>query len=100
MTSAAFSFSQEVIGEMDTGGHGGTLIFSGATAAMRGSANQSLAREFQPKGIHVAHAIIDGQIETERVKSMMGGGANPGERLKPEDIASPPSAWTQELDLR
>lgn len=123
IVGAAFSFSQEVIREMDTGGHGGTLIFSGATAATRGSAkfaaiaspsfalralSQSLAREFQPKGIHVAHAIIDGIIETERVKGMMGSTGNPGERLKPEDIASayvylheqPPSAWTQELDLR
>jgi NAD(P)-dependent dehydrogenase (short-subunit alcohol dehydrogenase family) len=38
MAGAAFSFSQEVVREMDTGGHGGTLIFTGATAAMRGSA--------------------------------------------------------------
>lgn len=57
----------------------GTILFSGATASVRGSANfaglavpkfalralaQSMAREFGPKGIHVAHVIIDGQIDT------------------------------------
>ena len=56
--------------------HRGTLIYTGATASLRGGANflnlampkfalravaQSAAREFQPKGIHVAHVIIDGQ---------------------------------------
>jgi len=59
------------------------LIFTSATAGLRGSANcssfatgkfalralyQSLAREFGPKGIHVAHAIIDGVIDIERTK--------------------------------
>lgn len=80
--------------------HGGTLIFTGATMAIReldaggapvlmagGGASfsvsapsafakrglsQSLAREFGPKGIHVAHVVIDGLINTERVKGMMG----------------------------
>lgn len=60
-----------------------TLIFTGATASIRGSANfspfatgkfalralsQSLAREFGPKGVHVAHAIIDGVIDIPRTK--------------------------------
>lgn len=60
-----------------------TLIFTGATASIRGSANfstfatgkfalralsQSLAREFGPKGLHVAHAIIDGVIDIPRTK--------------------------------
>lgn len=60
-----------------------TLIFTGATASVRGSANfsafatgkfalralsQSLAREFGPKGVHVAHAIIDGVIDIPRTK--------------------------------
>ncbi len=104
------------------GGAGGTLLFTGATASLRGGAlfhnfavgkfglralSQSLARELQPKGIHVAHAIIDGQIAGER----------PGYRredrgadavLEPDAIAEayyqlhrqPRSAWTLELDLR
>lgn len=63
-----------------------TLIFTGATASIRGSANfspfatgkfalralsQSLAREFGPKGVHVAHAIIDGVIDIPRTKGFV-----------------------------
>lgn len=100
----------------------GTIIFTGATASLRGSAGflnlavpkfglravaQSMAREFGPKGIHVAHALIDGQIAGERP------GTRADERgadkvLAPAAIAEayyrlheqPRSAWTQELDLR
>ena len=59
---------------------------------------QSLARELAPQGIHVAHAVIDGQI-----------GEDPQDRtLAPDAIAEayyqmhcqPRSAWTHELDLR
>lgn len=64
--------------------HPPTLIFTGATASVKGSANfaafasgkfalralaQSLAREFGPQGIHVAHAIIDGVIDIPRTKA-------------------------------
>jgi NAD(P)-dependent dehydrogenase (short-subunit alcohol dehydrogenase family) len=104
----------------------GTLLFTGATASVRGrppfaafaaakaglrSLAQSFAREFGPQGIHVAHVVIDGGIDGERVRA-----ANPNrfaERgadglLAPGDIAEvywhlhaqPRSAWTQELDLR
>jgi NAD(P)-dependent dehydrogenase (short-subunit alcohol dehydrogenase family) len=92
---------------------GGTIIFTGATAAMRGGVNfaafamgkfglralaQSMARELGPKGIHVAHTIIDGGI----------GDSADASRLAPKDIAEAywhlhrqaKSAWTQELDLR
>jgi NAD(P)-dependent dehydrogenase (short-subunit alcohol dehydrogenase family) len=63
----------------------GTILFTGATASLRGSARfsclavgkfglralaQSLARELGPQGIHVAHIVIDGQIDTPRVRSM------------------------------
>jgi NAD(P)-dependent dehydrogenase (short-subunit alcohol dehydrogenase family) len=100
----------------------GTIIFTGATASLRGSAGfvnlampkfglravaQSMARELGPQGIHVAHAIIDGQIAGERP------GYRPEERgegavLAPAALAEayyqvhlqPRSAWTQELDLR
>jgi NAD(P)-dependent dehydrogenase (short-subunit alcohol dehydrogenase family) len=101
---------------------GGTLIFTGATASLRGSAAfhnlavgkfglralaQSIAREFHPQGIHVAHVVIDGQIEADR------RGYREEERgadavLDPEAIAEtyyqlyrqPRSAWTLETDLR
>ena len=102
--------------------HRGTVIFTGATASLRGGAlfqnlavpkfglralAQSMAREFQPQGVHVAHVIIDGQIESDRP------GRRVAERgvdavLSPDAIAETycqlhlqaPSAWTLELDLR
>ena len=102
--------------------HRGTIIFTGATAALRGGAGfqnmavakfglralaQSMAREFQARGIHVAHVVIDGQIESDRP------GRSVAERgidavLSPDAIAETyyqlhlqaPSAWTQEVDLR
>jgi NAD(P)-dependent dehydrogenase (short-subunit alcohol dehydrogenase family) len=65
----------------------GTILFTGATASIRGAANfaafaaakfalralsQSMARELGPKGIHVAHIIIDGPINTpQQVQSKM-----------------------------
>ncbi|KIM29496.1 hypothetical protein M408DRAFT_328748 [Serendipita vermifera MAFF 305830] len=120
---SAFRFSQLALKDLKK--EGGTLIFTGATAATRGSAkfaalatasfavralSQSLAREFQPQGVHVAHAIIDGIIDTERAQAITGSSvsAATGERLDPSEIAKAfvylheqaPSAWTHELDLR
>jgi NAD(P)-dependent dehydrogenase (short-subunit alcohol dehydrogenase family) len=105
------------------GRHRGTIIYTGATASLRGGANfvnlavgkfglralaQSMAREFQPQGIHVATVYIDGQIESD-----LRPGRSQAERgadavLSPDAIAEsywqlhlqPPSAWTLELDLR
>lgn len=83
----AFYFSQAVLplllDAVTASEHPPTLIFTSATAAMKGSAlcssfatgkfamralAQSLAREFGPKGVHVNHAIIDGVIDIERTK--------------------------------
>jgi NAD(P)-dependent dehydrogenase (short-subunit alcohol dehydrogenase family) len=100
----------------------GTLIYTGATASLRGGARfaalavgkfglralaQSLARELGPRGIHIAHVIIDGQINHPRLGAMV---ADRGEEtfLKPDAIAESywqlhvqdKSAWTHELDLR
>ena len=99
-----------------------TIIFTGATASLRGSARfhnlavgkfglralaQSMAREFGPQGIHVAHVIIDGQIRADREGySEAARGAD--SVLHPDAIAAsylmlhrqPRNAWTQELDLR
>lgn len=104
------------------GGPGGTILFTGATASLRGSAGfhnlavgkfglralaQSMARELQPKGIHVAHVVIDGRIRPTAVVEHTD--ANDGDALlAPDAIAEayfqlyrqPRSAWTQELDLR
>jgi NAD(P)-dependent dehydrogenase (short-subunit alcohol dehydrogenase family) len=100
----------------------GSILFTGATAALRGSANfanlavpkfglralaQSMARELGPEGIHVAHVIIDGQIHSERYAHLEAQ-RGPDSLLRPEAIAEmyyqlhrqPRSAWTLELDLR
>ena len=100
----------------------GSIVVIGATASVKGSANfagfasakaalrslaQSLARQLGPENIHVAHVVIDGVINLERTRKMMGD--RPDDFfLKPDDIAAsvfqiatqPRSAWTFELDLR
>jgi NAD(P)-dependent dehydrogenase (short-subunit alcohol dehydrogenase family) len=104
----------------------GTLLFTGATASLRGrppfgafasakaglrSLSQTFAREFGPKGIHVAHIIIDGGIDGERLRSnapQRARDAGADGLLGLDAIAEvywqlhaqPRSAWTQELDLR
>jgi len=122
---AGFLSAREVARRMVTRGRG-TMLFTGATASLRGSANfgafagakhalralaQSLARELGPQNIHVAHAVIDGAIDTAFIRE------NFPERyalkdqdgiLNPEHIADaywqlhcqPRDAWTFELDLR
>lgn len=118
---AGFAVAQAAARRMQAAGRG-TIIFTGATAALRGGAgfanlavpkfglralSQSLARELGPQGIHVAHAIIDGQIESERYRHLLDE-RGPDSLLKPADIAEaylalhrqPRSAWTQEIDLR
>src|SRR5258708_34609602 len=100
----------------------GSILFTGATASVRGSANfapfamikfglralaQSMARELGPKGIHVAHVIIDGQIASERYRAAAAE-RGPDALLEPDAIAEaywqlhlhPKSAWAFELDLR
>jgi NAD(P)-dependent dehydrogenase (short-subunit alcohol dehydrogenase family) len=100
----------------------GTIVLTGATASLRGGAGfvnlaapkfglravaQSMARELGPKGIHVAHAIIDGQIRSPRYEHLLGD-RGPDSLLEPAAIAQtylalhrqPRTAWTHELDLR
>ncbi len=104
----------------------GTILFTGATASLRGSARfaalavakngvralaQSVARELAPEGIHVAHVIIDGGIDTPAARARYAdliAKLPPDGMLKPDDIAEaywalhsqPRSAWTHEMDLR
>ncbi|AJX34002.1 SDR family NAD(P)-dependent oxidoreductase [Burkholderia oklahomensis] len=103
-----------------------SLLFTGATASLRGrppfaafasakaglrSLAQTLAREFGPRGIHVAHAVIDGGIDGERLRGAApdrAAQAGADGLLSPDAIAESywqlhvqhRSAWTQELDLR
>jgi NAD(P)-dependent dehydrogenase (short-subunit alcohol dehydrogenase family) len=104
----------------------GTIIFTGATAGLRGAANfaafaaakfalrglsQSLAREYAPKGVHVAHVVLDGLIDAPQTDQRFGSQAlisRDSGRMDPRAIAKtyldlaaqPPSAWTHEMDLR
>ena len=130
---AGFLNAREVARRMvtRTGGEPGqdrrqTILFTGATASLRGGNGfaafagakhalralaQSMARELGPKGVHVAHVVIDGAIDTAFIRD------NFPERyalksddgiLNPEHIADaywslhcqPRDAWTHELDLR
>lgn len=104
----------------------GTLLFTGATASQRGAAGfaafaggkaalralaQSMAREFGPQGLHVAHVIIDGLIDTAFTREHFAqhvAEVGPHGILNPDHIAEaywwlhsqPHDAWTFELDLR
>jgi NAD(P)-dependent dehydrogenase (short-subunit alcohol dehydrogenase family) len=107
----------------------GTILFTGATASIRGGAGyaafssakaglrnlaQSMARELGPRNIHVAHLIIDAGVDTEFVRERIKAqGGDPGE-LPPDTLMNPQSVadaywylhsqsrdgWTFELDLR
>lgn len=104
----------------------GTILFTGATASIRGSAGfaafaaaksglravaQSMARELGPLGIHVAHVVIDGAIDGAFIRSLRSDADEllaRDEILKPDEIArsfvwlhdQARSAWTHELDVR
>jgi NADP-dependent 3-hydroxy acid dehydrogenase YdfG len=104
----------------------GTIIFTGATGSMRGKTGfagfasskaalrmlaQSCAREFSPQGLHVAHVVIDGAVDGERINTLM---PNLKQKLGEEGLLDPDaiaenywnihcqkrSAWTHELDVR
>lgn len=118
-TLGAFNLAQAVLPGMATRGRG-TLIFTGATASLRGGARfsafasakfalrglaQVLAREYQPKGVHVAHVVVDGLIDAPQTDVRFGPGHA---RLSPDAVAKTylqlarqdRSVFTHELDLR
>jgi NAD(P)-dependent dehydrogenase (short-subunit alcohol dehydrogenase family) len=122
---AGFLMGREVAKAMLPRGRG-TVVFTGATASLRGSTGfaafagakhalralaQSMARELGSRGIHVAHVVIDGAIDTrfiaETFPERYALKAQDG-ILDPEHIAEnywqlhcqPRSAWTHEMDLR
>ena len=104
----------------------GTIIFTGATASLRGrdgyaafagakhglrALAQSMARELWPKGIHVAHPVVDGAIDTEFIRSNFPeryATKDQGGVVNPEHIADvywqlhmqPRDAWTHETEIR
>ena len=122
---AGFLAGREAARAMLPRGHG-TILFTGATAAMRGGSGyaafagakhalralaQSMARELGPKGIHVAHVVVDGLMD-----GTFARGIDPqaerhlaeGRIIDPAAVAAsyvslwkqPRGAWTHELDLR
>jgi NAD(P)-dependent dehydrogenase (short-subunit alcohol dehydrogenase family) len=119
--AGAFYAAQQVLPAMVGAGRG-TILLTGASAALRGKANfsalavgkfglralaQSMARELGPQGIHVSHVIVDGQIDTPRIREMFPDRED-HTLLSPDAIAEAywmlhaqdPTAWTLELDLR
>ena len=122
---AGFLMGREVAKAMLPRGRG-TILFTGATASLRGGAAfsafagakhalralaQSMARELGPQGIHVAHVVIDGAIDTAFIRENFPERYSLKERdgiLDPDAIADNywllhrqhRSAWTHELDLR
>jgi short-subunit dehydrogenase len=91
-------------------GRDGYAAFAGAKAALRALA-QSMARELGPKGIHVAHPVIDGAIDTEFIRTTFPERYALKDQqgiVDPESIAEaywqlhqqPRNAWTHELELR
>lgn len=122
---AGFLCGREVARRMVTRGRG-TIIFTGATAALRGASGfaafagakhalralaQSMSRELGPRGLHVAHVVVDGAIDTEFIREHFPeryATKEQGGILDPDHIAEnywhlhtqPRDAWTHELDLR
>jgi NAD(P)-dependent dehydrogenase (short-subunit alcohol dehydrogenase family) len=126
---AGFITGREAVRRMLARGHG-TLLFTGATASMRGgsgfaafaaakaglrSVAQSLAREFGPQGIHVAHLVIDGGVDSPAIhaRRRAQGGADalppaPGSLIDLDTVAEaywtlhaqPRDGWTHEMDIR
>ncbi|HEY6833346.1 MAG TPA: SDR family NAD(P)-dependent oxidoreductase [Pseudolabrys sp.] len=114
-----FLVAQAAARRMLTQGRG-AILFTGASASVKGYAQsapfamgkfalrglaQSMARELAPRGIHVAHFVIDGGIRSAR---RVMSADQPDSLLDPDAIAEsymhvlrqPRSAWTQELELR
>jgi len=107
----------------------GTILFTGATASLRGGAGyaafaaakfglrglaQSMARELMPKNIHVAHLIIDGAIDSEAIHRRLSAATGTMPDLPPDGLIRTSSVaeaywalhnqsrdgWTHELDIR
>jgi NAD(P)-dependent dehydrogenase (short-subunit alcohol dehydrogenase family) len=118
----AFLVAQEAARRMVQQG-GGAIFFTGASASVKGYAQsapfamgkfalrgmaQSLARELGPKGIHVAHFVIDGGVRSPERGRVEGAGDTRDSLLDPVDIAQtymavlrqPRSAWSLEAELR
>jgi NAD(P)-dependent dehydrogenase (short-subunit alcohol dehydrogenase family) len=118
----AFLVAQEAARRMVAQGDG-TILFTGASASVKGYAQsapfamgkfalrgmaQSMARELGPKGIHVAHFVIDGGVRSTERGRVEGSADTPDSLLDPAAIAQtymavlkqPRTAWSLEVELR
>ena len=118
----AFAAAKAVLPAMIEKGRG-TIIFSSATAALRGSGRnllyatgkfglrgmaQSLAKAYASKGVHIAHVRLDCGLDVPVVKKMMGAKYDKSHTADPDDVArsylwihqQPRSAWSNEIELR
>ncbi len=117
-----FLVAQAAVKRMLPHGHG-AVLFTGASASVKGYAQsasfamgkfalrglaQSMARELHPKGIHIAHFVIDGGIRNPARAERAESSDNPDSMLDPDAIASnylgllrqDRSAWAWEIELR
>lgn len=120
MVLSAFNVFQAVLPGMVRQGRG-TILVSGATGSLRGGSQfsafasakfalrgltQSVAREYQKQGIHIAHVILDGILDTPNSRKLHS--LSPSDMMSTDEVAEAyiqliqqkPSAWTHELDLR
>lgn len=120
MALSAFNVLHAVLPGMVKQGKG-TILVSGATASLRAGENfsafasakfalrgltQSVAREYQKQGIHIAHVVLDGILDTPNSRTLHS--LDPDDMMSTHEVAEAylqliqqkPSAWTHELDLR
>ncbi len=118
----AFAAAKAVLPSMIERGRG-TILYSSATAALRGSANglvyatakfglrglsQSLAKAYSAKGVHVVHVRLDCELDVPIVRQMMGAKFDQEHAANTDDVArsylwvhkQPRSAWSNEVELR
>ena len=118
----AFAAARSVIPAMQARGHG-SVLFSSATAALRGSAvfplyaigkfglralSQALAKAYAKDGVHVAHVRLDCDLDVPVMRRLYGDDYDPAMLANPDDVAmtywwvhqQPRSAWSNEVELR
>ena len=118
----AFAAAKSVIPAMRERGSG-SVLFSSATAALRGSGivplyaigkfglralSQSLAKAYAKDGVHVVHFRLDCDLDVPLMRELYGDEYNPNELADPDDVAEaywwahrqPKSAWSNEIELR
>lgn len=120
--TGAFAAAKSVLPAMRERGHG-SIFFSSATAAFRGSGSyplyaigkfglralsQSLAKAYAKDGIHIVHVRLDCDLDVPVMKELYGDSYDPAKLADPEGVAQsywlthqqPKSAWSNEIELR